>query len=136
MAIVVDVSIAAVWCFPDEQAAVAERTLEELPEVGGVVPDLFWHEIRNVLIVNERRGRIEKAESDRFLSFLRRLRMESDRDHVEEVVMTLARRHGLTAYDAVYLETALRRESELATRDGALAHAAGAEGVALVQSGP
>ena len=48
MAIVVDVSIAAAWCFPDEQAAAAERVLEDLPRIGGVIPGLFWYEIRNV----------------------------------------------------------------------------------------
>ena len=42
MAIVVDVSIAAAWCFPDEQAAAAERVLEDLPRIGGVIPGLFW----------------------------------------------------------------------------------------------
>ena len=53
MAIVVDVSIAAAWCFPDEQADAAERALDELPRLGGVVPGIFRYEIRNVLVVNE-----------------------------------------------------------------------------------
>ena len=41
MAIVVDVSIAAAWCFPDEQASAAERVLDNLPRLGGVVPGIF-----------------------------------------------------------------------------------------------
>ena len=135
MAIVVDASVAAAWCFPDERAAAAERALEELPSAGGVVPDLFWHEIRNVLVVNERRRRIDREGSDRFMTRLRDMRMETDRDYAGGAVMALARRHRLTAYDAAYLETALRRGGKLATQDRDLAKAADAEGVAFSQSG-
>jgi predicted nucleic acid-binding protein len=46
--------------------------------------------------------------------------------------MTLARRHKLTAYDAAYLELALREGLALATLDAALIQAAKAEGVELI----
>ena len=132
MAIVIDVSIAAAWCFPDEEAGTAERVLNDLPRLGGVTPAIFWYEIRNVLIVNERRARIEQADSARFLMRLRGLRLVRDESHEEESVMALARAHGLSAYDAAYLETALRRGDTLATLDRALATAAGAEGVSVI----
>ena len=85
----------------------------------------------NVLVVNERRRRIDKAGSDRFMARLRDMRLETDGDYAGVVVMALARRHGLTAYDALYLETTLRRGGRLATQDRALARAADAEGVAF-----
>ena len=132
MAIVLDVSIAAAWCFPDEQASAADRAFDELPRVGGVVPGIFRHEMRNVLVVNERRGRIDQAGSARFLMRLRDLRLVHDDAHDEDTVMALARKHGLSAYDAAYLETALRRGDALATLDRDLASAAAAEGVALL----
>lgn len=132
MAIVVDVSIAAAWCFPDEQANAAERVLEDLHLLGGVVPGLFWYEIRNVLVVNERRARIEPADSARFLMRLRNLRLQRDVDHDEDSMMALARTHALSAYDAAYLETALRRGDSLATLDRDLASAAAAEGVTVI----
>ena len=132
MAIVIDVSIAAAWCFPDEQAAAAERALHDLPRLGGVIPALFWYEIRNVLIVNERRTRIVQTDSARFLMRLRNLHLLRDEVHDEESVMTLARTHGLSAYDAAYLETSLRRGDILATLDRALATAAAAEGVPVI----
>ena len=44
----------------------------------------------------------------------------------------LARKHGLSAYDALYLELALHKEADLATADRALAAAARAEGVRVV----
>lgn len=43
----------------------------------------------------------------------------------------LAQRHGLTAYDAAYLDLALDVEGELATLDSALRKAGEAEGVVL-----
>lgn len=132
MAMVVDVSIAAAWCFPDEGADAAERALDDLPRTGGVVPGIFQHEIRNVLVVNERRGRIDRTDSARFLMRLRNLRLLHDDAHDEEAVLALARDHMLSAYDAAYLETALRRGDSLATLDRALANAAAAEGVALI----
>ena len=132
MAIVLDVSIAAAWCFPDEQADAAEQALDELPQLGGVIPGIFRYEIRNVLVVNERRGRIDQAGSARFLMRLRDLRLLQDDAHDEDTVMALARKHGLSAYDAAYLETALRRGDSLATLDRDLANAASTEGVALI----
>ena len=132
MAIVIDVSIAAAWCFPDEQANAADRALEELPRSGGVIPAIFGYEMRNVLIVNERRGRIDQAGSARFLMRLRDLHLLQDDAHDEDTVMALARKHRLSAYDAAYLETALRRSDRLATLDRDLANAAAAEDVALI----
>ncbi len=132
MAIVVDASIAAAWCFPDERADAAERVLDDLPRLGGVVPAVFRYEICNVLIVNERRGRIDQTDSARFLMRLRDLRLLHDDAHDEETVMSLARGHVLSVYDAAYLETALRRGDSLATLDRDLASAATAEGVALI----
>ncbi len=132
MAVVLDVSVAAAWCFPDEQAPAADRALEELPRVGGVVPGIFWYELRNVLVVNERRTRIDRVGSMRFLMRLRELRLQHDDNHDEETVMELAREYDLSVYDASYLETALRRGDDLATLDRALAAAATAEGVAVI----
>ena len=132
MAIVLDVSVAAAWCFPDEQAVAADRVLDELPYAGGVIPGIFWYELRNVLVVNERRARIDRVGSTRFLMRLRDLRLQHDANHDEETVMELARGHALSAYDASYLETALRRGDDLATLDSALAAAAVSEGVTVI----
>ena len=132
MAIVLDASIAAAWCFPDEQAEAAERVLDDLSRLGGVIPGTFSYEVSNVLIVNERRGRIDQTESARFLMRLRSLRLMQDVAHDEDAVMALARKHGLSAYDAAYLETALRRGDSLATLDKNLAKAAAVEGVDLI----
>jgi predicted nucleic acid-binding protein len=134
MAIVVDVSIAAAWCFPDERADAAAQVLEDLPRFGGVVPGLFWYEVRNVLVVNERRARIDPTDSARFLMRLRSLGLQRDDDHDEDTMMMIARSHALSAYDAAYLETATRRGDRLATLDRLLASAAVTEGVSVIHS--
>ena len=62
---------------------------------------------------------------------LRDLRLLRDDAHDEDAIMAFAREHGLSVYDAAYLETALRRGDTLATLDRDLARAEVAEGVAL-----
>ena len=46
-------------------------------------------------------------------------------------VLQLARTHSLTAYDAMYLELAIRQQRPLATLDRTLSAAAQAEGITL-----
>jgi predicted nucleic acid-binding protein len=96
-----------------------------------VVPALWWFEVRNVLVINERRSRITERETTRFLQEIADL-AAVDRSPDETAVMSLARRHRLTVYDAAYLELALRERLPLATLDSALAMAARSEGVAVL----
>ncbi len=93
------------------------------------MPALWWFELRNVLIVNERRGRISEPETMVFLRRLERMAISVDHGPVESEVLGLARRHRLTVYDSVYLELARRLALPLLTLDKALARAAAAEGV-------
>ena len=132
MPVVIDASVAAAWCFPDEESDVASRACAAVTLDGGVVPFIFVYEICNILITGERHQRIDIMESSEFLEWLDGLQMETDRDHNIDAIMTLAREHGLTAYDAAYLETAMRRNAPLATLDNALHAAAVAAGVDLV----
>lgn len=60
------------------------------------------------------------------------MRVRVDRKPDERMVLKLARTHGLSVYDASYLELALRAEIPLATLDTQLATAAFAEGAALI----
>lgn len=129
MAIVVDASVAVAWSLPRETGgARADAVAMQLVGEQGIVPGIFWYEIRNVLIRAERRGRIESDRTAHFLGRLGEL-VESDHDHDETTTLRLAREYRLSVYDAAYLETALRREAALATFDNDLAAAARAEGV-------
>ena len=130
MAVVIDASLAAAWCFRDEEGtAQADVTMARLSAEAGIVPGIFWHEIRNVLIMAERRGRIGPQAAERHLGRLRILPLVTDDAQDDVRTLVLARRHALSAYDAAYLETAKRRRAMIATLDAKLATAATAEGI-------
>jgi predicted nucleic acid-binding protein len=71
--------------------------------------------------VNERRGRLGAAKSDRVLRILRRLPIEFDQQEKDERLLGPARAHRLRVYDAAYLALAARENVPLATLDEALA---------------
>ncbi len=129
---VLDASIAICWCLKDEVEPAADAALVDIQEHGALVPAFFWFELRSVLLMAERKGRVSEAQTARSISFIKELAIRIDRDPVDTLTMSLARHHQLTIYDAAYLELAVRQVLPLATLDGALAQAARAEGVALI----
>ena len=130
MTFVPDASVAAAWVLPDEEAALADLALNRLGEETAKVPDVFWHELRNLLLSAERRGRIDGRHADASMARLRRLPIQSADDVDDREVMALARAHRLTAYDASYLTLAIREFCALASLDRRMNEAASAEGVA------
>jgi predicted nucleic acid-binding protein len=131
MTFVMDASITASWCFPDEASPAADRAFVRIAKEKAVVPGHWWFELRNVLLVGERRGRLDARQIRRFLELLRDLDIDVDRAPDEAATFDLARRHALTFYDAAYLELALRHDA-IASLDTALVKAASAESVVLV----
>ena len=130
MAVVVDASVAAAWCFRDEEGSnEAEKAIARLSSETGIVPGLFWHEMRSVLVVAERIDRLEASAADRHLRRLRLLPLVTDNDQSDTDTVELARRHGLSGYDAAYLETAKRHGADLVTLDRRLASAFAQEGL-------
>jgi predicted nucleic acid-binding protein len=131
--LVIDTSVAAAWWFQDEVTQATDAVLEQVVSEGAVVPALFPAEAANVLVQAERRKRIAPALVDRMLGILNGLPIEVEASpRVPGRALDLARAHGLTVYDAMYLEAAIRRGLPLATLDGDLRRAARAAGVALV----
>jgi predicted nucleic acid-binding protein len=133
MPFVLDASIAGCWAFGDESHVAADLALELIRTEEARVPSLWWFEVRNILIVNERRRRISEADTSVFLRELSRLWIAIDGSLEEAPVMALARKHGLTVYDASYLELAQRESLLLATLDKDLIRAARAENIKLLQ---
>ena len=132
MGLVLDASVAACWAFDDEDHPLAARALDRLRAEPALVPALWWFEVRNVLVVNERRDRLTEAVTAAFLRAVARLDIAIDRTPDSAAVLALARAHRLSVYDAAYLELAQRAAAPLATLDAALARAARDEGVALI----
>ena len=137
MGFVLDASIAAAWVLPDEEPVDTDELLARLAIDGAAAPSLFWYEMRNILIVATRKGRLPEGEAGQALARLRRLPIETVDMTLsgDATAIDLAERRGLTAYDAAYLLLALERELPLATADKALARAARSEGVAVLTAG-
>jgi predicted nucleic acid-binding protein len=132
MAFVLDVSVAAVWALADESSPIADNAAHRLKTEFALVPPIWWFEIRNLLIVNERRGRLTVDESAIFLDLLSSFPIQIGPIGNDQAVLTLARLHGLSFYDAAYLALAKLEGIPLATLDHALEAAAIAEGIEIV----
>jgi predicted nucleic acid-binding protein len=133
-AFVLDGSVTMVWGFDDEANTYAEAILDKMPDLQAHVPSLWPLEVANVLIVGERRKRITSADAARFLAILSAFPVDVDDQtvaHAWSDTMYLARAHNLSAYDASYLELAIRLGLPLAALDGKLKTAAQAMGVPL-----
>ena len=130
---VVDASIALAWILPGQASAEAHALLERI-EAGAspIVPSLWFLEVANGLLAAQRRRLISADERERALQRLSALSIkvdESDTRNAFGRTSVLAEQHGLSVYDAAYLELALRRELSLATRDGALRNAVERSGI-------
>ena len=131
---VLDCSVAVAWCFGDETNSYTEAALQDLADSGAVVPSIWPLEMANVLLVAERRKRISKAQSRRFFELLQTLPIAVDEVSAARAwngVLSLAREQHLSAYDAAYLELAMREGLPIATRDNALRKAAMRCGIAV-----
>ena len=128
---VLDSSVTMAWVLRDEQSAQADAALEQVAEIGGIAPALWWVEVRNVLVIAERRGRLTQEDTAAAVQAIDALGIHLDHAPDNTSVLQLARTHGLTAYDAMYLELALRQQRPLATLDHKLSVAAQAEDIAL-----
>ena len=131
---VVDASLAASWLFDDEDDPRAAATLTALETMPGVVPQLWHYEMRNILLTARRRQRITSEGLEDRLASLVDLPLETDPDPDLNDAMALAEEHGLTFYDALYLELASRRGAHIATLDAALLRAARARGLVVIEA--
>jgi len=129
MSLVLDASAALAWIFEradPEEVALADQLLDELASQAVRVPALWHIEIANALLVAERRGVAKEARVADYLQRLLQLPIITDDAEIsrrQEIIMALGRQFQLTAYDATYLELAMRTGSVLATFDTKLAGA-------------
>jgi predicted nucleic acid-binding protein len=136
-AFVLDVSVTMAWCFEDESSDETWQLLDRLANDSVLVPGIWSAEVANVLLVAERWRRLTRPQARAFIARLLSLPIL-----VEEIgsarlltdVLTLGRETGLAAYDALYLDLAIRRDLPLATSDRALRTAARKSRVALLPS--
>jgi predicted nucleic acid-binding protein len=132
MAFVLDASVSAVWALADESALMADIAEKRLKSETALAPRIWWYEVRNLLIINERRRRITAADTAEFLNLLSSYPIRIDTVDDEQSIFRLARQYQLSIYDAAYLAVAQRNQLPLATLDRALEAAAIAAGVPLL----
>ena len=132
MPFVVDPSFAAAWFLQDEANPVAEAIARRLGLDTAVVPTLFRHELRNLLVVAYRRGRLTEALLFEQSARAERFAFEEHFVRHAHSVVRLALQHKLTSYDATYLDLAQNLGLELASNDKDLLAAARQEGVKTI----
>src|ERR1700726_1769796 len=100
-------SVTRAWCFPDEKAPYPQTVLDSLANARARVPSLWPLEVANALLVGERRKRCTQADTATWLTFLSGLPIRIDDETAGRAAgdtLNLARAHGLSTYDAAYLE--------------------------------
>ena len=133
---VLDTSVTMAWCFEDEANPYADAVLDSLIDNAALAPSIWPLAVGNVLLVAERRERISQSDSMRFLELLSSLPIKTEsfsEQRMFEAVLNLARKLGLSSYDASYLDLALQTGLKLATLDQSLRKAADRCGVAIFQ---
>jgi predicted nucleic acid-binding protein len=135
--LVLDASLTLAWALPDEATNYTDAILRQIAAGKAWVPDLWPHEVANGLVMAQRRRRLTAAQRALFIEELLKLPIEVVRAPARTVLETqssLADRYALTAYDAAYLDLALRRGLSLATQDKALSAAAAKAGVGIAKT--
>ncbi len=131
--LVLDCSVVLAWFFSDEKNAYADQVAASLTTATAIVPAIWPLEVANTLVVGERRRRCTHAQATAFLTGLASLPISIE-DQTSTLawstIYPLARAHQLSAYDAAYIELALRQSLPLCTLDARLEATAATLGIA------
>ena len=126
MQFVLDNSITMRWLFGDgsaEDQKYAKRVLTSISGMHVWVPTIWCLEVANVIAKSESKYSFPEARSVEFIHALNQLNIQIDYEtckHAMNDTLHFARRYKLSAYDAAYLELALRKGLPLATLDEGL----------------
>jgi predicted nucleic acid-binding protein len=133
---IVDASVGFAWVYEEQATPETDELLNRVAAGATVVvPALWFLEMANVLLVAQRRHRLTAIQRNSALEKLTAMQFTMDEEgtrHAFGITSVLAETHGLTIYDATYLELASRRSLPLASRDEALITAAKRCGVKVL----
>lgn len=133
--LVLDASLALQWFLDDEiNREYALTVLATLSRRRALVPSLWFYEVGNGLLMAHRRNRISLEQMREFLVLLKSLPIDSALQTSSEILdlPAVAQAHGLTNYDAAYLDLASQAKLPLASNDSKLRAAASSARVSLV----
>ena len=125
MSFVADNSVIIAWFSSSQATPYTDRYYRRLQKDEVVVPSIWPYEFANALAVLERRRILSASLADEIIGNAAKLITRIDAPPASPArLLALARRHGLSAYDAAYLDLAQRLGVPLAARDSPLAVAA------------
>lgn len=134
---VIDCSASAALFLPDESSHSVREFFDRLKKADKLlIPSLWWYELANVLIVSERRKRLNYRDVTKITSLFERLNLETDNStgfFYLERLYELAQRYKISSYDASYLELAIRDQANLCSLDIKLTQAAKNSGVRVYE---
>lgn len=133
--LIIDCSLTMAWCFGDKGTEETAEIQDRLVAEAALVPAHWFLEVANVLATAERRKRISAADATQFISQLAALDIQVDHEcstRAFDHLLPLSRTHGMTSYDAAYLDLALRRQLPLASLDDDLRSVATSLGVKVL----
>ena len=123
--------------FLTRPAKYADEVLVALEGRTVIVPAVWALEISNAMLVAERRKRVKQQDVRRFVELLGGLTIIEHSQTVADTVshvLPLAREYHLSAYDAAYLDVAVRQGAPLATLDRALRKAGRSAGLKIFKT--
>ncbi len=133
---IIDNSVVMAWCFADEESTYADKVLAGLESAQAIAPAIWPLEIGNVLVVAERRKRLNESDSIRFLALINDLPIKVIQEppgRMTKEILVLARKRQMSTYDASYLDLAMRKGLPIATQDSGLIKAANECKIALFE---
>jgi len=134
---VLGASVALSWFFDDEFSPYSNAIAEIMPRSQAVVPIVWPLEMANGFLTAFRRGRLPEAKAPALIGAVDRLQVDIDRgiapEFLTQATLAVGLAHRVSAYDASYLELAMRRGLPLATQDERLIRAADAAGIEILQ---
>lgn len=140
MRFVLDNSVVMRWLLhdgSDERLAYASKVLDVLMQETSeaVVPGIWALEAANVIVKAQAKNALSEARASAFIGLLSDMAITTDKHTAARALgdtLQLARRFKLSAYDASYLELALREGLPVATLDSDLRAAMAAVGTGLL----
>jgi len=122
---------------PDENSDSIQKYIHTYArKVRFIVPLLWWYETSNVLTIATRRNRLRRSDADLIIELFDNLNIETEYSHGSSYIkriIAITQDHAISAYDAVYMELAIRYSATLATADKKLSRIARSADIDIVK---
>jgi len=130
---ILDCSVYMSWCLNEATIKASSKILHSITKHGIIVPSLWVYEVTNVLTVSVRGNKLTVADAHGLINDIQLLPIEFDKPTTENMsnIFNIANEHKLSAYDAAYIELALRTNTQIASFDKDIAKVSGKLGIKI-----